>query len=256
MQLAGYEVRQGKHLSFRAPEQKNFTYMKSLGSYYSEENVRIRLAKNRGKVKTPKHLSREARLYINITTYVTTGNREGFERWAKLNNLKEAARTFNYLSENNLLNYEDFQQHVSDVDASVKAAEQRIVQITSELSTQKVIQKHCDSYRLCRKVIEDCKSAKNLKAYRTKHQAEYQLHDSLKKELQDLGITKIPSSNKIQKRIEHLESEQAATVREKQELQKKQKTLDIIQQNFTVLLNAPHISNNDINRTVAPPLQH
>ena len=44
MQLAGYEVRQGKHLSFRTPEQKNFTYMKSLGSYYSEENVRIRLA--------------------------------------------------------------------------------------------------------------------------------------------------------------------------------------------------------------------
>ena len=110
MQLAGYEVRQGKHLSFRAPEQKNFTYTKSLGSYYSEENVRIRLAKNRNKVKAPRHLSREARLYINISTYVTTGNRKGFERWAKLNNLKEAARTFNYLSENNLLNYEDFQR--------------------------------------------------------------------------------------------------------------------------------------------------
>lgn len=116
--------------------------------------------KNRNKIKAPRHLSREARLYINISTYVTTGNREGFERWAKLNNLKEAARTFNYLSENNLLNYEDFQQHVSDVDASVKAADQRITQINSELSTQKIIQKHCDSYRLCRKVIEDCKSAK------------------------------------------------------------------------------------------------
>ena len=139
---------------------------------------------------------------------------------------------------------------------SVKAADQKIAQLNSELSTQKIIQKHCDSYRLCRKVIEDCKSAKDPKAYRTKHQAEYQLHDSLKKELQDLGVTKIPSSNKIQKQIENLESEQAATVREKQELQKKQKTLDIIQQNFTVLLNAPHISNNDINRTVAPPLQH
>ena len=244
MQLAGYEVRQGKHLSFRAPEQKNFTYMKSLGSYYSEENVRIRLAKNRSKVKTPKHLSREARLYINISTYVTTGNREGFEHWAKLNNLKEAARTFNYLSENNLLNYEDFRQHVSDVDASVKAADQRIAHITSELSTQKVIQKHCDSYRLCRKVIEDCKSAKNPKEYRSKHLAEYQLHDSLKKELQDLGVTKIPSSEKIQKRIENLESEQAATVREKQKLQKKQKTLDIIQQNFSVLLDAPEINSD------------
>ena len=194
MQLAGYEVRQGKHLSFRAPEQKDFTYMKSLGSYYSEENVRIRLAKNRSKVKTPKHLSRDARLYINISTYVTTGNREGFERWAKLNNLKEATRTFNYLSENNLLNYEDFQQHVSDVDASVKAAEQRITQINNELNTQKVIQKHCDSYRLCRKVIEDCKSAKNPNAYRTKHQAEYQLHDSLKKSFR---ISVLPKSQAL-----------------------------------------------------------
>ena len=151
MQLAGYEVRQGKHLSFRAPEQKNFTYMKLLGSYYTEENVRTRLEKNRYKTKAPKHLSQEARLYINISTYVTTGNWEGFERWAKLNNLKEAARTFNYLSENNLLNYEDFQQHISDMENSVKAAEQRIEEISAELGTQRLIQKHCDSYRLCRK---------------------------------------------------------------------------------------------------------
>jgi hypothetical protein len=64
---------------------------------------------------------------------------------------------------------------------SVKAADQKIAQLNSELSTQKIIQKHCDSYRLCRKVIEDCKSAKDPKAYRTKHQAEYHLHDSLKK---------------------------------------------------------------------------
>mgnify|MGYP000747843227 CR=1 FL=1 len=46
---------------------------------------------------------------------------------------------------------------------------------------------------------------------------------------------------KIQKRIENLESEQTTTVREKQELQKKLKTLEIIQQNFTALLNAPEI---------------
>ena len=137
-----------------------------------------------------------------------------------------------------------FCTHAIISNCADKAAEQRITQINNELNTQKVIQKHCDSYRLCRKVIEDCKSAKNPNAYRTKHQAEYQLHDSLKKELQDLGVTKIPSSNKIQKRIENLESEQAATVREKQELQKKQKTLDIIRQNFTALLNSPEISSD------------
>ena len=139
-----------------------------------------------------------------------------------------------------MLNYENFQQHISDVENSVKAADQRLEEISTELGTQKLIQKHCDSYRLCRKVIEDCKSAKNSKAYRTMHQAEYQLHDSLKKELQDLGVTRIPSSEKIQKKIENLELEQATTIRKKQELQKKQKTLEVIQQNFTVLLAVPN----------------
>ena len=95
-------------------------------------------------------------------------------------------------------------------------------------------------------MIEDCKSAKNPEAYRTKHQAEYQLHDSLKKELQDLGVTKIPSSNKIQKQIENLESEQAATVREIQELQKKQKTLDIIRQNFIALMYTPNVKSDSL----------
>ena len=66
----------------------------------------------------------------------------------------------------------------------------------------------------------------------------------LKKELQDLGVTQIPSSNKIQKQIENLESEQAATLREKHELQKKQKTMEIIQQNFIALLDAPEISSD------------
>ena len=46
-----------------------------------------------------------------------------------------------------------------------------------------------------------------------------------------------------QKKIENLESEQAATIREKQELQKKQKTLEIIQQNFSVLLDAPEMQS-------------
>ena len=59
-----------------------------------------------------------------------------------------------------------------------------------------------------------------------------------------LAFLLLPSSNKIQKRIENLESEQAATVREKQKLQKKQKTLDIIQQNFSVLLDAPEINSD------------
>lgn len=237
MQLAGYEIRQGKNLSFRAPEQKNFTYMKSLGSYYTEENVRLRLEKNRYKTKSPKNLSREARLYINISTYVTTGNREGFERWAKLNNLKEAAKTFNYLSENNLLNYEDFQQHITDIDNSIIVTEQQISELSSEISHQELIQKLCSSYRTCRKIVEAAKTTPDPQKYKATHQSEYKLHDSLKQQLQELGITKLPFPERLQTQINNLRTERSFAVKEKQNLEKRCSMLNIIVSNFNALLS-------------------
>ena len=236
MQLAGYEIRQGKNLSFRAPGQKNFTYMKSLGSYYSEDSIQLRLEKNRHQVKLPRNATREVRLYVKMTTYVTTGNRAGFENWAKLNNLKEAAITFNYLSENNLLNYDHFQQHIADMSGSIHATEEQIKTLTSEISQQKVIQKHCDTYRLCRKIVEEGKSAANQKSYKAKHQAEYQLHDSLKKQLQELGITKIPSTTRQQQKIDTLEKNLSSIKDELQNLKKQQQKLNIVRENFEHLL--------------------
>ena len=240
MKLAGYEIRQGKNLAFRAAEQTNFTYMKSLGSYYSEENVRERLDKNRHKLKIPRNVNREVRIFIDISNYVTNGNRTGFEHWANLNNLKEAAKTFNYLSENNLLNYEDFQQHCSDISGSIVANTTKIENLEKEISVQSQLRKQCNLYRSCRKIVEAENTVSNKTRYRTKHEREYQLHDSLKKELLESGIKKIPSNQKLSSKIESLENERHTILTENQKLQKQEKTLSIVQQNFQMLLNSPN----------------
>lgn len=39
MKEAGYEIRQGKYLAFRAPYQKHFTNVKTLGAYYAEDGI-------------------------------------------------------------------------------------------------------------------------------------------------------------------------------------------------------------------------
>lgn len=246
MKLAGYEVREGKHLSFRAPEQKNFTYMKSLGAYYSEENVLQRLEKNKHRTKTPKQQITQARLFIDISTYVTTGNREGFEKWAKLNNLKEAAKTFNYLSENKLLNYEDFQHHMEDTIAAKNATEQRMADITSSISKEQQLQKQCEAYRSCRSVIEKGKNAKNPTQYKAKNAKYYELHKILKENLQKAGITKIPSVSHFQKEIATLEKNHSVYEKELQILKNKITTLTVIKSNFEAMKNLP---NNKISRS-------
>lgn len=127
MQEAGYEIRQGKFLAFRAPEQKHFTNVKTLGYKYTEDYIFKRLAANRHKVNGPVIKSVEIRMFIEISSYVKAGNRVGFERWAKLNNLKEAAKTFNYLSEHELLKYEDFQGRVKTVEKEIRETEKMMV---------------------------------------------------------------------------------------------------------------------------------
>lgn len=248
MKLAGYEIRQGKNLAFRAPEQINFTNMKTLGNYYSEENILLRLEKNRHRTKVPRNASREVRLYIQMSSYIATDNRAGFEHWAKLNNLKQAALTFNYLSENNLLNYNNFQQHVEDAANSLQAAEYRSHELDTELSKQKIIQKHCESYRSCRKIVKKGKQSPDPKAYKFKHQSEYQLHDTLKQQLQELGITKLPSQERQNSKIANLEKELTGILQEKQDLKKRYSTLQVIQGNFDCLLsikNQPDILQGD-----------
>ena len=87
-----------------------------------------------------------------MTTYLSDHNKAGFEHWAKLNNLKEAARTFNYLSEHNLLNYEDFKNHVADSADAIQATESKIQSLNKQLDAQRLLQKRCDVYRHCRTV--------------------------------------------------------------------------------------------------------
>ena len=81
------------------------------------------------------------RAFVQMTSYVADSNRTGFDQWAKKNNLKEAAKTFSYLSQHNLLNYEEFQNHVADLEASIHATDDKIQQTKQALQNQQVIQK-------------------------------------------------------------------------------------------------------------------
>lgn len=241
MKESGYEIRQGKHLAFRAPEQKHFTNVKTLGSYYTEDKILARLEQNRHKTKLPKNISREVRVFVQMTSYVAENNYPGYEQYIKRNNLKEAAKTFNYLSEHNLLNYEEFQNHISDLNASVEAAEDQILQLEKAIGKHQHLQRRCENYRVCRDVIRGEKDTPDKAAYRKQHVKEYQLHDSILKELSDLGIHKLPSPEKLQKQLDQLQQELAAAKKEKQDLQKQHKTLGIIESNYEAMLRGAGI---------------
>ena len=80
MKEAGYEIRQGKYLAFRAPDQKHFTNVKTLGVYYTEASILRRLEKNRHKARIPQNTSFKIMMFVQMTSYVADGNRPCFDQ--------------------------------------------------------------------------------------------------------------------------------------------------------------------------------
>ena len=64
----------------RAPDQKHFTKVKTLGAYYAEDNILRRLEKNRHKARIPQNTSFKIMMFVQMTSYVADGNRPCFDQ--------------------------------------------------------------------------------------------------------------------------------------------------------------------------------
>ena len=113
MQESGYEVKQGKYISFRAEGQERFTRAKTIGDNYTEERIKERIVGKRGRILPTER--KGISLIIDIQNSIKAQQSKGFEHWAKVNNLKQAAKTLTYLTENNLLQYSDLESKVAEL---------------------------------------------------------------------------------------------------------------------------------------------
>ena len=90
MQEAGYEIKTGKYISFRAKGQERFTRSKTIGENYTEERIKERIAgrtPRRSQMQTvPKGIS----LIGDIQERIRLIDSKGYEYKAKLTILKEA----------------------------------------------------------------------------------------------------------------------------------------------------------------------
>lgn len=97
LQEMGYEIKQGKYISFRAAGQERFTRTKTLGAAYTEEAIKERIkGVYVAKTKTLRE-DKKIRLVVDLENSIKAQQSAGYERWAKIHNLKQAAKSMNFL---------------------------------------------------------------------------------------------------------------------------------------------------------------
>ena len=235
MAAQGYEIKQGKFISFRAPGQERFTRCKTLGENYTEEAITSRikgLAVDRGPNRQHKGIT----LRIDLENNIKAQQSAGYARWAKLQNLKQAAKTINFLTEHGIEQYAELESKVAEISAANDEAAAALKDVERRLGNMAVLIKNLTTYKQLRPVVLEYRKAKDKAAFRREHESQLILYEAAAKAIKDAGITRLPDLAALKAEYRELDKQKARLYEQYGEVKRELKEYGIIKQNVDSIL--------------------
>ncbi|MBS6695451.1 MAG: relaxase/mobilization nuclease domain-containing protein, partial [Firmicutes bacterium] len=237
MQEAGYEIKTGKYISFRAEGQERFTRSKTIGENYTEERIKERIAGRTPRRNRRQTVPKGISLIGDIQERIRLIDSKGYEYKAKLTILKEAARTLNYLTENNLLQYADLEKKVEDVQSSYDRTGKELKVVEARLREVQPLIKNISNYQRLKPVYDAFQKAKDKPSFKAKHEAELVIFEAARSTLLAMqGDEKLPSLKTLQAEQQRLLDEQQRLYDERAKLKKEVKQIETIKSNVDTFL--------------------
>lgn len=237
MQEAGYEIKPGKYISFRAEGQERFTRSKTIGENYTEERIKERIAGRTPRRNRRQTVPKGISLIGDIQERIRLIGSRGYEYKAKLTILKEAARTLNYLTENNLLQYADLEKKVEDVHSSYDRTGKELKGVEARLREVQPLIKNISNYQRLKPVYDAFQKAKDKPSFKAKHEAELVIFEAARSTLLAMqGDEKLPSLKTLQAEQQRLLDEQQRLYDERAKLKKEVKQIETIKSNVDTFL--------------------
>ena len=194
LEQQGYEVKRGKYTSVKGARQKRFIRFRTLGTGYSEEEIKAVLegkAKHQPYQKQPPK-EQPFQLLVDIQGKMAQGKSVGYKKWATKFNLKEMSKTLLFLQEQKIGSAEELRESAAAATEryhamgdSIKAAEARLTEIA-------VLKTHIINYAKTREVYAAYRKAGYSKAFLEAHREEITLHKAAKAAFDEAGLQKLP----------------------------------------------------------------
>ena len=238
LQEQGYEVKRGKYVSFRAPGQKRFTRCKTLEETYTEEAI-IERIKGRFVERKPKE-NRKISLRIDLENSIKAQQSAGYEKWAKLHNLKQAARTLNFLTEHEIDSYPDLESRVAEITAVSTEAAAALKTAERRLAEMAVLIKDVTTCKELRPLLQEYQRAADKKQFRRKHEGTLILYEAAAKALKEQGFQKLPDLYALKAEYKQLAEQKDQLQRQYNDAKRQMQEYGIIKQNVDgILRTAP-----------------
>ena len=246
MQEAGYEIKTGKYISFRAEGQERFTRSKTIGENYTEERIKERIAGRTPRRNRRQTVPKGISLIGDIQERIRLIDSKGYEYKAKLTILKEAARTLNYLTENNLLQYADLEKKVEDVHSSYDRTGKELKVVEARLREVQPLIKNISNYQRLKPVYDAFQKAKDKPSFKAKHEAELVIFEAARSTLLAMqGDEKLPSLKTLQAEQQRLLEEQQRLYDERTTLKKEARIIDTMKANVDIFLKPSVVQESE-----------
>lgn len=218
MRDEGYEIkRRGQSLEFKDSEQERFTRSYRLGEEYTEEALRQRAGKaviKKADRKRFKQSDRKVNLLVDIRAKMEAGKGKGYERWAQVFNLKEAAKTLNFLTDNGIADYEELAAKTEQTEERFDALSERIKKLEGRMKEKAELRMHIVNYAKTREVYKEYQRSRSKEEYRTAHWDEIEKHEAAKAAFNALEKKPLPKAAQLSEEYAALLAEKKACYEE------------------------------------------
>jgi hypothetical protein len=245
LRAAGFIINENrKHISVLMPGQGRPSRLNTLKGDYTEAAIRERIAGTRivkitgagGGHTRAVPVTGKVSLLVDIQAKIREGRGAGYEQWAKIFNLKQAAKTLVFLQENGIDSYEDLRKKSSSSSGEFATRTTKIKEIESRLKEITELQKYVGQYGKTRDIYSAYKTSGWSRDFYDEHAADIILHRAAKKHFDTLGKKKLPSINMLKKEYAELAAEKKKLYSGYQELKGKNRALAIAKGNADRIL--------------------
>ncbi len=239
LQREGYEIKRGKYISARAPDQERFTRLKTLGADYTEEAVASRIVGGPRPSRQPQQRNGKVSLLIDIQNNVKAQQSAGYKRWATIENLKRAAETLNFLTEHGIGSFEELSERCDGAAAATARVKADLRATEKEMERLTLTMKHAATYRQLRPLYDQYRQSRDKEKFLRGHEGEIILFEAAARELKRLDAVPLPATQRLRDEMAELTARRTSLQSEYGKAQREERQYDTLRQNVEALLEKP-----------------
>ena len=173
---------------------------------------------------------------VDIAAKRAEGKGIGYERWAKTFNLKQMAKTMNFLSEHGFTSPEEVDAALEAAISGQHATGEKLKELESRITANKELMHQISVYRRTKPAHDGLKTAKKPERYREAFHADLTLYEAAVRYFRERGLKKLPATSRLQAENEALISEKNGLYTEYREQKARAAELQKVKSNLAAML--------------------